>query len=408
MARPLFIVAALLFPFLASPLAKAESAKVESAPAALTPPANTAAFEASLAEAAQSEDIVGLAAAVVRNGEVTLLRTYGPRALGGGAPIDPHTTFRVASLSKGFAASVVSQLIAEEKLSLAAPVARFAPAMQLRDARQMERLTLEDILSHRTGLPPYAYDNLLEAGVAPEKILGEFRKVDPICSVGRCYAYQNVAFDVVSSVVETVDGRPYDAAVEARLFDRLGMTGASFGLPRLIENGNWARPHKRKRGEAWRVADVKPPYYSVPAAAGINASIADMAEWLKAQMGRAPDVLTPAMLTLTHAPRVATPAEIRRVQTIYTIDAAHYGLGWRVYDYNGATIVNHAGSVDDGYAAQIAFLPEKDVGIVLLTNSRSKRFWEILPAFLDAELSRKSGEAMRAASGAPVAAPPQP
>lgn len=348
--------------------------------------------ETVLADAAATEGIVGLAAAMVRQGEVTLIRTYGPRALGEDAPVDPHTTFRVASLSKGFATGVVSQLVAEEKLSLDAGVARFAPTMKLRDPAQTERLTLEDILSHRTGLPPYAYDNLLEAGVAPETILGEYRKVDPICSVGRCYAYQNVVFDVVSNVIAEVDGRPYDAAVEARLFDRLDMTGASFGIKALTRNDNWARPHKRKRGEAWRVTDVRRPYYGVPAAAGINASIADMAEWLKAQLGEAPTVLTPAMLELTHARRVATPGEIRRVRNIYTLDAAHYGLGWRIYEYRGATVVTHSGSVDDGYAAQIAFLPEKEVGIVLLTNSRSRRFWEILPAFLNAALSGETGE----------------
>lgn len=395
-----FMIAAILFPFIAATLANAEPANAER-----SPPPDATALEATLAEAAQSEDIVGLAAAVVRGGEITFIEAYGLRTLGEAAPVDPHTTFRIASLSKGFAAGVVSQLVAEEKLSLAAPVARFAPTMQLSDARQMEKLTLEDVLTHRTSLPPYAYDNLLEAGVAPEKILSEYRKVDPICSVGRCYAYQNVAFDVVSSAVEAVDGRPYAAAVEARLFDRLGMTGAPFGLQHLTEGDNWARPHKRKRGEAWRVADVKPPYYSVPAAGGINASIADMAEWLKAQMGRAPDVLTPAMLNLAHAPRVSTPAEIRRVRNIYTLNAAHYGLGWRVYDYNGATVVNHAGTVDDGYAAQIAFLPEQDVGIVLLTNSRSRRFWEILPAFLNAELAQKTGDATSAPA---AAAPSQP
>ena len=368
----------------------------ETAPETAFGPGLEEAVEAVLAEAAATEDIIGLAAAVVRNGEVTLIRTYGPRALGEDAPVDPHTTFRIASLSKGFAAGVVSQLVAEEKLSLDAGVARFAPTMQLRDPAQTQRLTLEDILSHRTGLPPYAYDNLLEAGVAPAKILGEYRKVDPICAVGRCYAYQNVAFDVVSNVVAAVDGRSYAEAVEARLFDPLGMSGASFGLEALTQDDNWARPHKRRRGEAWRAGDVRRPYYGVPAAAGVNASITDMAEWLKAQMGDAPAVLTPAMLDLTHAPRVATPGEIRRVRNIYTLDAAHYGLGWRVYDYRGARVVTHAGSVDDGYAAQIAFLPREDAGIVLLTNSRSRRFWEILPAFLDAKLcgeTRKTADA---------------
>ena len=342
-------------------------------------------FKAHLEEAAQSGDLVGLAVAVVRGGEVEMIETFGVRALGNENKVGPETTFRIASLSKGFAASVVSQQVSEGKLSLSDPVSRFAPEFRLKNAAQAKAVTLEHILSHRTSLPPYAYDNLLEAGVAPKDILAEFRKVDPICSVGRCYAYQNVTFDMSARVVEAIDGKTYAEAVQQRLFDPLDMSGASFGTVKLKQSDDWAQSHRRRRGGQWRSAPVKQPYYSVPAAGGINASITDMAKWLSAQMGHAPDVLSDEVLALMHEPRVSTPAEVRRMRTMPQLKKAHYGLGWRVYDYAGETVVNHSGSVE-GYSAQIAFLPERDVGIVLLTNSRSRAFFEILPVFLDLEL----------------------
>jgi beta-lactamase class C len=62
--------------------------------------------------------------------------------------------------------------------------------------------------------------------------------------------------------------------------------------------------------------------------------------------------------------------------------ASHYGYGWRVYDYAGKTVIAHGGSVD-GYGAHIMFLPDRNTGIVVLSNARSKRMWAIAPMFLD-------------------------
>ena len=173
------------------------------------------------------------------------------------------------------------------------------------------------------------------------------------------------------------------------------MSGASFGKENLEKSTNWARSHnfvgtrykknQSKRKASWKVREVKQAYYDVPAAGGINANISDMAKWLAAQLGYAPTVLPPERLATLHSPQVTTPAELRRNRRLKRLTAAHYGLGWRIFKYAGHTVVNHSGSVES-YVAQIAFLPDQDVGIVLLSNSHSREFWDILPLFLDNEL----------------------
>ncbi len=345
-----------------------------------------AAFRQFLADLMADEPIVGLAVAVVRGREVRLVETFGRRALGEDAPIDQNTTFRIASLSKGFATSAMVQLVGEGALALDAGAARYAPDLRLKGSGRLAAATLENVASHRLGLPPYAYDNLLEAGVKRGEILRRLGGVDPICGVGRCYAYQNVAFDTIADAVAAADGRGYAKAIEARLFEPLGLEGASFGLGALQADDNWARPHRKRRGQPWRLIEVKEPYYGVPAAGGINANIQDMAAWLIAQLGGAPDVLSTEMLAQLHAPRVATPAEVRRMRVMRPmLEAAHYGLGWRIYTYAGETVISHSGSVD-GYSAQIAFIPSRNVGITLLTNSRARPLWTIVPSFLNVEL----------------------
>ncbi|MBB5519178.1 serine hydrolase domain-containing protein [Amphiplicatus metriothermophilus] len=363
--------------------------------------ARMAAFQDLLDEAAATDDFVGLAVAVVRGGEVDFIRTWGAREAGGAAPVTPDTVFRVGSLSKGFAAALAAQAMAEGRLAPDAALADYAPAFRLKGGAE-RAVNVAHVLSHRVGLPPNAYDNLLEAGLAPQDILPRFRRVDPVCGVGTCYAYQNIAFNLIADVLSAVYGAPYEALARERLFAPLGMTRASLGRAALEAAGDWARPHVRDpieddmqgegRGGAaarafgpWRTVEISDAYYRTPAAGGVNASITDMARWLIAQMGGAPHVLPAEALAIMQAPRVETKAELRRWGFLADrLEAAHYGFGWRIYQYAGETVVAHSGSVE-GYGAQIAFLPDRDVGLVVLANTRARRVWRILPAFLDIE-----------------------
>ena len=130
----------------------------------------------------------------------------------------------------------------------------------------------------------------------------------------------------------------------------------------------------------------KETYYRIPPAAGVNASIHDMAQWLIAQMGHRPDVLPPEVLAEIHSPQVETPGELRSsAWRRERLRAAYYGLGWRIYDYSGHTLVYHAGAVQ-GYRGIMAFLPEKDLGVVILWNSESTMPTALLPTLLDRAL----------------------
>lgn len=348
------------------------------------------AFERALHQIGHGKNSVGLAVAVVREGEIDLLRTYGVRETGFPEEIDQHTTFRIASLSKAFAATVAGELERRNQLSLETPIFHYNREFQLADPNQAKAATLSHVLSHQLSLPPYAYDNLLEAGVTPAKILREMQKVTPICSVGTCYAYQNVGFNMIASAIESATMQSFSSTVNNLLFKPLDMSGASFGIQGLKQDSNWARPHRRQTRDSWKAVEVKPAYYEVPAAGGINASILDMAKWLQAQMGYAPGILPESMLDKLHGPIVDTPAELRRNRRINRLTEASYGLGWRVYKYAGQTVINHSGAVE-GYGARIAFLPELDVGMVMLSNSRTREIWDILPMFLDHELGLENG-----------------
>jgi CubicO group peptidase (beta-lactamase class C family) len=129
-------------------------------------------------------------------------------------------------------------------------------------------------------------------------------------------------------------GTFYQQEVERRILKPLGMNDASLGLEGIEASPRWAKPHVRGRG-GWVSLQPKPTYYRVAPAAGVNASISDMAQWMLAHGGHRPDVLPAPLLATLHAPLVATPGEMRGSWRRQRLSSASYAIGWRVYDYAG-------------------------------------------------------------------------
>src|SRR5439155_23878729 len=153
------------------------------------------------------------------------------------------------------------------------------------------------------------------------------------------------------------------------LFNPIGMTSGSVSLEGLESNRSWARPHSAGK-RPWPMVDT---YYRVPAAAGINSNIKDMALWMEAQMGEMPDVLDPRILDTIHAPYVVTPGERGRLRKfLERVGTAWYGYGWRSYDDAGHHINRHRGGIN-GYRALILFDREKKSGVVPLWNSNTNQ-----------------------------------
>jgi beta-lactamase class C len=339
-------------------------------------------FERMAEQLATSGRVPGLALAIVQNGRVLSARGYGVTDVSAPQPVDAHTVFRLASLSKGFAGTLAALLVADGRLHWDHRVADWLPAFRLRDPYATRQVTIADVLSHRTGLRHHTFDRDLER-YTPYRALAQRLAEAPLaCSPGDCYGYQNIAFSLIGDVVAAATGTPFEQALQQRIFAPLGMRNASVGLHGIESSPRWARPHVRSRG-GWTPVMPKPTYYEVAPAAGVNASIADMAQWLLAQGGHRPDVLPAPLLATLHAPLIATPAELRgakwRRERLF---AAGYGLGWRRYEYAGQPLVFHGGAVQ-GYRAVAALLPSRDLGIAIVWNSDSALPSGLLPTILD-------------------------
>ncbi len=380
---------------LAAPAASVQAPVVMRNPLPIADGFDVRQIEAMAQAIVADQTVPGLSLAIVHKGRVISARGYGITDVSAAEPVDGHTVFRLASLSKGFAGTLAGMLVNDGVIRWDSRIAEYRPDFRLADANGGQTLTVADVLSHRVGVSSNAFDRDLEAYVDYPTLTRRLANAPVKCAPGSCYAYQNVAFSLVGDVVFAATGNFYGLEVQRRIFKPLGMNDASVGLEGIQASARWARPHVRGRG-SWVSVTPKSTYYQVLPAAGVNASATDMAQWLIAQTGYRPDVLPAPLLETLHRPLVDTPSETRAsAWRRERLGAAGYGLGWRVYNYAGNDLVFHGGAVQ-GYRGAVAMLPDRDFGIALMWNSESSLPSALVPTILDRALGIEGQRWLRA------------
>lgn len=331
-------------------------------------------------EAAAEQNIPGVALAIVSREGITHMQTWGVKKVTEQDSVNTDSIFRIASMSKTFAGTAATLLVDQNLQSWDARLVDLFPELKIGTGGSSKAITLRHVVSHSTGLMPHSYSNMLDAGVGYEKIKSKFDEIPTVCQPGDCYGYQNVIFSLIADVVEDSTGESYEKYLYEQLFKPLGMVNASVGMEPYLESDEATSPHRRVRG-SWRTTTTNPAYYSVAPASGINASIFDMSMWLRANLGAFPEILSTDFLSNLHEPVIATPRG-NYFNRWSGLEKAYYATGWRVFEYEGLRVIHHGGAVR-GYRSEMAFVPDANIGMVLLFNAESKLANDVVPAFID-------------------------
>lgn len=336
-------------------------------------------YESYLQNEITNTEVPGLAVAIVKDSNVVFMKGFGVKEAHTQDSVDEHTIFRLASLSKGFAPILTGILVEEGCLQWEDKVQQYLPDFRLNKRSNTQALNLQHVLSHTSGLPRHTYSNLLNQGVAYPIIRDKLRKVKITHPVGTYYNYQNVAYSLIADVVEKACGQSYVDLMQEKVYTPLGMESASTSYEAIMAASNVAMPHVRQR-RGFKKVDLSPNYYVVPPAAGVNASVSDMADWLQLLMGNRPDVISQSTLDEVLSPYVDMFKTEKTLRRWRPFDQAYYALGWRIMEKEGRRIVYHGGYVNN-YRAEIAFDPDEKIGIVLLCNAPVGFMSEALPHF---------------------------
>ena len=316
---------------------------------------------------ANKYNVPGYAFVYYEQGKVPQVFVYGYTHKGG-ERINENTVFRLASVSKTFTALLTAKLVEQNRLKWETPISTLLPNISF-EKNGMQSLQLQHIVGQSSGFIPNAYDNLIEADYSLKRVLMSLSELTPLCRPGECYTYQNALFGALEYYFSN-NNTSYSRELQNQILTPLGMSASSAGKGGLLASGSWAHPHIAIARNRWRGGRVESNYYRFSPAAGVNASIRDMTIYLQALLGEFPTVISKQMIEEVTTPRVRTQREIRRRGWRGHLNDAHYGLGWRVYDFDGKRINYHGGWVK-GYRADVAFAPDYSVGYVMLMNAES-------------------------------------
>lgn len=352
--------------------------------------------------------IPGAAIAIVSRDKVHYIHGFGYRNLKTKEPVNTHTVFRIGSLSKGFAADLTGILVEKGYLHWDDKVVSYLPNIALKSPKSTQNLTVRHLLSHQSGLPSHAYDNLIESHRPYHEIILSLNKLPLNCPVGQCYNYQNAAYSIVGNVLEVATTQHYNQLLKKHIFGPLQMHDASVTYQEITQNPNHATCHVGGNGK-FAPCPIGKAYYAVAPAGGVNASIQDMANWVRAQLGAYPKVLSPQVLKEVQTPLVETRSELKQNHSPWRRDrlrSAYYGMGWRIYDYAGSRMIFHGGALR-GVSTAIGFMPQEDIGIVILTNSNIPIPGMMVAKFYDYYLGLPEKNWNKAYKPAPVSSAPK-
>ena len=324
-------------------------------------------YAADIRNQAIRHNLPGYVFVVVEKGRPPNIITFGETERNGEA-IDENTVFRLASVSKTFTAMLMAKLVERKQLNWQTSLTQLAPEVGF-SAAGLDKMTLTHLIGQSSGYIPNAYDNLIEANYPVKRVLNKLADLEPLCSPGRCYTYQNALFGVLEHYFSEQDSS-FREQLDAEIFKPLNMPHASSGKAALQSADKWAKPHIAIARDKWRKGRVQNNYYRFSPAAGVNASIRDMVVWVRAMLGEYPKVVSQHTINTLTKPHIKTTRELNRRNWRQHLEAAHYGLGWRVYNFEGHKLNYHGGWVK-GYRADVAFAPEFGVGYAMLMNAES-------------------------------------
>ena len=243
---------------------------------------------------------------------------------------------------------------------------------------------------------------LVEDLVPLDQITTRLNEAEIAAPPGKVYGYQNVMFSLFDPVIQAKTHKTYQQVMKEKVFEPFGMKNASLDFESFEKTPNKAFPHQQTE-KSYKVLKLNNRYYSTAPAAGVNASIADMGQFLLAISGDDCDLFPAEARKITFTPQIESPLKRSYYRNWGALGTKHYALGWRIVKYKNHTIAQHSGFLS-GYQAEIAVCPDYETGIAVLTNSPNNMFSTSVPAYLSLLIGHKQKQEQQAADTTLVSA----
>ena len=308
--------------------------------------------------------IPGVSLAVLRQGKLILLKSYGLGNVEHQVPVKPETIFQSGSIGKQFTAAAVMLLVQENRLSLEDKISKYFPDVPA----TWKDITVWNLLTHTSGLGDYPPDIDLKRDYTEDELLASFKKALLDFEPGSSWNYSNSGYVLLGILIRKITAKFYGDFINERIFQPLQMTTA-----RVISEAdivpNRAAGYRLVQGELKNQDWVSPSTNST-ADGSLYFSILDLAKWDAA-------LYTDKPLNQASRNKIWTAARLSNGTT------KDYGFGWHLSEYHGRRLAFHGGAWQGFRTFIIRFL-DTELTIIFLANSWETRDFKFARALTSA------------------------
>ncbi|KAF2481465.1 beta-lactamase family protein [Neohortaea acidophila] len=296
----------------------------------------------------------------------------------GKANVDPQnpkaitgdTVFDIASCSKQLTAAAVALLVADEdfpQVQWDTPVSKLLDDFVLAKPEYTAGVTVEDLVSHRSGLPRHDFSYLSPRAKHPDTlqtITQSLRHLEIVAPIRSKYMYNNMAFSVLAYLVEVVSGQSFEDFLRQRIWDPLDMKSTNIAPKNAIKAGLPLAQPQRWDGEKFIAVESQDSPEAVGAGLVVT-SVTDYAKWIRALMHQQAPISQEVYEDLT-LPRSIADWDIDEAAPFTS--PSLYSAGLESYHYRGHQVIAHNGG-DPGVSTITLWLPEQKFGVVIFGNA---------------------------------------
>jgi CubicO group peptidase (beta-lactamase class C family) len=324
-------------------------------------------FDNYIGESMYDFRIPGATIAVIKGGEIIYSGAFGYSFF----PVSAASVsdvFGIGSVTKGFVTATILSLAKEGVLDLDTPVKQYLPELDLTDQDAEDRATLRDLLLHRTGLPTHDFA-FYGSDIDSDQLFGRMKNLQFSAALGEKWQYSNIMYMVAGRVIEKVTGRPWHEVVREKVTGPIGMNHTSFTFDGLTSDSNAASGYYSTKSFGPLLLDYR-SFDVVGPAGAMNSTVGDLSQWIKLLLNKGEfngtQVLPEGLVDQLIEPQ--QPMGQSRLHPEFS--ESEYAFGWTSQKYRDHRIAWHTGDVD-GFKSLVGFMPDDDVGFVILTNCNS-------------------------------------
>ncbi len=327
----------------------------------ITVPARPTALGMSAVSLCETWKLPAVELAAIRSDGTIETVSAGVRKVGRASPVQTDDLFHLGSMTKAMTATMIATLVQEGRLQWNMTMAQAFPAFAGEMTTVYRTVTLEQLLTHTSGLPRYTTDpewaSIPSFAGSPTEQRQAFARMlltkAPLGPPG-VYRYSNAGYAVAAAIAEHVTGESWEQLMQTRIFGPLGIH-AAYGWP-LLSGADEPWGHRIKKGivtphdpaDNYRVPAVLAP------AGDVSMSITDYAAFARLHL---------AGLEGVDGAVGSSDVILRLHQPIL-----EYSCGWHEQVIGGVPTSWHRGTCDT-FDTYVLLQPSRDIGIIAFTNA---------------------------------------